>query len=153
AQAHGATLHGKGPGQWGDLACFSFYPGKNLGAYGDAGAVVTNDAALAQTLAILKDHGRTGKYESVLVGSNSRLDTLQAAVLLVKLPRLAQWNEARRRWAHYYREQLSGLPIQLPVEREASVPVYHLFVVRHGERDRLAAHLQEQGIASGIHYP
>jgi dTDP-4-amino-4,6-dideoxygalactose transaminase/acetyltransferase-like isoleucine patch superfamily enzyme len=153
AQAHGATLHGRGPGQWGDIASFSFYPGKNLGAYGDAGAVVTNNAELAQKLAMLRDHGRTGKYESAVIGCNSRLDTLQAAVLLVKLPHLAKWNESRRKWSNYYREQLAGMPIHLPVDAEASCPVFHLFVVRHPNRDRLAAYLRERGIASGIHYP
>ncbi len=153
AQAHGAELAGRPVAQWGDAVCFSFYPGKNLGAYGDAGAVVTQDADLADRIARLKDHGRKEKYTHTLVGVNSRLDTIQAAVLKTKLPHLGRWNEARRDAARRYREGLEGLPLSLPCESEGATSVYHLFVVQTDERDRLQAHLRERNIATGVHYP
>ena len=153
AQAHGARLEGMSAGQWGDVACFSFYPGKNLGAYGDAGAVVTNDEMLAKKIAMLRDHGRSGKYESAMVGGNCRLDTLQAAVLNVKLPKLNKWNEDRRKLAAYYTENLADLPLLCPSQSPGADHVYHLYVVRFSDRDKLATHLKQLGIASGIHYP
>jgi dTDP-4-amino-4,6-dideoxygalactose transaminase len=154
AQAHGAELKGRSVAQWGDAACFSFFPGKNLGAFGDAGGVVTSDPEIAQRVGMLRDHGRwKEKYTHTIVGGNYRLDTIQAAVLLVKLQYLAQWNEARRRVARLYREGLDDLPVQLPVERAQVQHVYHQFVIRTPLRAGLAAFLKEQGVATGIHYP
>jgi dTDP-4-amino-4,6-dideoxygalactose transaminase len=153
AQAHGAAINDRRVGQWGDLACFSFYPGKNLGAYGDAGAVVTDDTALAQRIAKLRDHGRSEKYVSDILGSNKRLDTLQAAVLEVKLKHLEKWNEARRKIAAHYVEGLRDLPLGLPTVEEGCQHVYHLFVVRTKQRERLQQHLTGKSIATGIHYP
>ena len=154
AQAHGARYRGKVVGGFGHMACFSFYPGKNLGAFGDAGAVVTNDEALAETVRILRDAGRISKYEHVEEGFNHRLDTLQAAALNIKLKRLPRWNQRRRDIAARYRGHF--------VEREAIQPVtepagfegvYHLFVVQVPERDRVQKRLAEAGIQTGIHYP
>jgi dTDP-4-amino-4,6-dideoxygalactose transaminase len=156
AQAHGALYRGRTVGAFGDAACFSFYPGKNLGAYGDAGAVATNRDDVAVTLRKLRDHGGVKKYEHEVVGFNSRLDGLQAAVLLVKLARLNEWNRRRAEHASRYAELLSGATgIGLPVVRDRATHVYHLYVIRVGAslRDGLRAYLQEQGIATGIHYP
>lgn len=153
AQAHGAELNEKNIAQWGEAACFSFYPGKNLGAYGDAGAVVTRDAELAEKLSLLKDHGRRSKYEHLIIGVNSRLDTLQAAILRVKLRYLPKWNEARRSLANYYREQVKDLPVICPTEVPNSKHVFHLFVIRTANRDRLQQYLKGRGIETGIHYP
>lgn len=156
AQAHGAKYRTRMAGAFGDAACFSFYPGKNLGAYGDAGAVVTNDLEIAQTVRKLRDHGGIQKYQHDLVGYNSRLDTLQAAILLVKLRYLEQWNGMRQHHAQLYTKLLSGVPgIIPPSVREGSTHVYHLYVVRvtRGSRDALRQYLQERGIATGIHYP
>jgi dTDP-4-amino-4,6-dideoxygalactose transaminase/acetyltransferase-like isoleucine patch superfamily enzyme len=153
AQAHGATIAGRDVAQWGDAACYSFYPGKNLGAYGDAGGVTTSSADLADHLAMLADHGRNEKYLHRLIGGNHRLDTLQAAVLLEKLKHLAQWNQSRRRIAKLYCELLEGLPIRLPTQAAGAVHVYHQFVIAVADRDRLQQHLKEQGISTGIHYP
>jgi dTDP-4-amino-4,6-dideoxygalactose transaminase len=156
AQAHGTEYRGKRVGNWGVAACFSFYPGKNLGAYGDAGAVLTNDDALAKRIAMLRNHGRTGKYEHEFIGYGDRLDALQAAILAAKLPYLEEWNEARRRHAAYYRQALAGIPgLTLPAELPDARHVYHLFVVRVGSslRDALIAHLKQAGIECGIHYP
>lgn len=155
AQAHGAELNGKRAGQWGDIACFSFYPGKNLGAYGDGGAVATNDAELAKRALILRDHGSESKYVHDIVGYCERLDTLQAAVLAVKLPHLDGWNAARREKAAYYNEALKDVPgVVTPVEAEGSVPVYHIYCVRvPGDRDAIRQTLNDRGIGAGIHYP
>ena len=153
AQAHGAKDDGKIVGQWGDAACFSFYPGKNLGAYGDGGAVVTNDDALAARIRMLKDHGRNKKYTHDLIGVNSRLDTLHAAVLNVKLKKLSKWNQARNDAAAYYREKLQDLAVRCPVADEGVEHVYHLFVIRTAERDALQQYLKEHGVATGVHYP
>ncbi len=153
AQAHGARWRNKRPGSFGHAACFSFYPGKNLGAYGDAGAVVSNDAELIRNVRMLADHGRLEKYTHQFPGVNSRLDGMQAAVLRVKLRRLDEWNEARRRHARRYGELLRGSPappVAVPPDAE---PVWHLYVVRVKERERLQTSLKEQGIATGIHYP
>lgn len=152
AQAHGAERDGKRAGAWGDAATFSFYPGKNLGAYGDAGAVVTRDEALARHIAKLKDHGRSEKYVSDIIGGNERMDTLQAAILAVKLKYLNTWNEARRRVAQRYVELMDGLPLRLPKKTTAD-HVYHLFVVKTEKRDELQQHLKAAGIATGVHYP
>jgi len=153
AQAHGALYKGKPAGSIGDVGCFSFYPAKNLGAYGDGGMVVTNNSQLAEQVRLLRDHGRREKYEHLLLGFNSRLDTLQAAILRVKLKRLAEWNARRRAIAARYRDLLGGLDIGLPVDDESGEPVYYMFVVRTDRRDRLAEALHAQGIATGIHYP
>ena len=156
AQAHGATYRGRPIGGFGDAACFSFYPGKNLGAYGDAGAVATNRDDLASTLRKLRDHGGVKKYEHELIGFNSRLDGLQAAVLLVKLKRLRQWNERRAAHATRYTARLSGTPgVQLPTVRDHATHVFHLYVIRvpAQHRDGLRAFLQGYGIATGLHYP
>jgi len=154
AQAHGARYKGQRVGGLGRLGCFSFYPGKNLGALGDAGAVTTQEAPLAERLRLLRDHGQPRKYTHDVVGFNSRLDGLQAAVLRVKLAHLERWNARRKNLASLYREALAGISgITVPepaVEREH---VYHLFVIRCTDRDGLQAHLQAAGIAAAIHYP
>ena len=154
AQAHGALYKGRPCGSMGVLAGFSFYPGKNLGAYGDGGAVVTGDAALAEKLRKLRNYGQRVKYEHEELGGNYRLDGLQAAVLSVKLARLRSWNEARARHAARYRELLSGvgdLEFQKPLD--ATTHVYHLFFVETARRDELQKHLAAAGVDSGIHYP
>jgi dTDP-4-amino-4,6-dideoxygalactose transaminase len=154
AQAHGARYRGRRVGTLATAATFSFYPGKNLGAYGDGGAIASMDAALAKKCAMLRDHGRLDKYLHELEGVNSRLDTIQAAVLLVKLKRLEAWNAARRRAATWYLERLAGIPdLVLPVVADGNEPVWHLFVVRHPERDRLRETMEKAGIGVGIHYP
>jgi dTDP-4-amino-4,6-dideoxygalactose transaminase len=153
AQAHGARWRGRRVGSIGDAACFSFYPGKNLGAYGDAGAVVSQDEELIERIRMLANHGRLEKYTHKMEGVNSRLDGLQAAILRVKLRHLDEWNESRRRLADYYMERLSFPDLVLPVVSESAQPVWHLFVVRSGERDRLQGQLKSEGVATGVHYP
>ena len=154
AQAHGAEYNGKRVGSWGDAATFSFYPAKNLGACGDGGAVVTNDEQLAVTVRMLRNHGRTDKYLHEYVGVNSRLDTLQAAILGVKLTRLEEWNRMRRTVAAKYDAALGEFAgLTLPAEMPGGKHVYHLYVVRTGRRDELRQYLSENGIGVGIHYP
>lgn len=153
AQAHGAAIHGNMVGSFGRLGCFSFYPGKNLGAYGDGGAIVTNDTDLIKRLRILREHGSPAKYEHSVVGWNSRLDALQAAVLSVKLQHLHAWNEARRSHAKKLITALEGLPIIPPALPEGNQHVFHLFVVRSSRRDDLRQYLTEHGIQTGVHYP
>jgi dTDP-4-amino-4,6-dideoxygalactose transaminase len=154
AQAHGARYQTRRAGGLGALGCFSFYPSKNLGALGDAGAVTTNDAALAAQVALLRDHGQRGKYEHAVVGFNSRLDGVQAALLRVKLRHLDRWNARRQALAALYRRGLSGVPgIALPVAAPDREHVYHLFVIRCRQRDALKAYLETQGIVTGVHYP
>ncbi len=154
AQAHGATFDGKPAGSFGVAAAFSFYPGKNLGAYGDAGAITTNDDALAERLRLLRNWGSRRKYHHEEPGLNSRLDTLQAAVLRVKLRHLPRWNESRRKVATLYDEVLGRRPnYQLPANRPNSTPVYHLYAVRSKQRDEILARLHQNGIHAGIHYP
>ncbi|MGE5618687.1 MAG: DegT/DnrJ/EryC1/StrS family aminotransferase [Sphingomonadaceae bacterium] len=152
-QAHGARYKGRRVGSIGHAAAFSFYPGKNLGAYGDGGMVVTGDAKVAETLRMLRNYGQQKKYHHQLKGFNRRLDTLQAAILRVKLRHLEEWNQARRLRARHYGELLAGQDLILPVEAGEVEPVYHLYVIRVADRDGLAAHLREQGIDTGIHYP
>lgn len=152
-QAHGALWQGKPAGTFGRAGCFSFYPTKNLGAIGDGGAVVTDDPALAHELRLLADHGQSRKYEHVRVGWNSRLDGVQAAVLLVKLKRLDEWNARRRYWAARYRTLLQGTSLRLPLERAGAFHVYHLFVVRTPRRAALCDFLRRRGIVTGVHYP
>jgi dTDP-4-amino-4,6-dideoxygalactose transaminase len=154
AQAHGASFNGKTVGTLGRLACFSFYPGKNLGAYGDAGAIVTNDEALANKVRMLANHGRLKKYEHEIEGYNSRLDTLQAAILSVKLRRLRAWTEKRRQNASTYSQLLArAANIVTPVVHPDSLHVFHLYVVRVQHREKVQQALKEAGIATGIHYP
>ncbi len=154
AQAHGASLQGRPVGRWGAAGIFSFYPTKNLGALGDAGALVTDDPDLAERVRRLRDHGQTRKYEHIEVGYNSRLDALQAAWLRVKLRHLTAWNERRRALAKRYRARLDRVPAIQPLEEFADcVHVYHQFVVRCRNRTRLAAHLRSHGIETAIHYP
>jgi dTDP-4-amino-4,6-dideoxygalactose transaminase len=153
AQAHGASVQGNTVGSSGRLTCFSFYPGKNLGAYGDGGAVTTSDPDLMKRLRILREHGSPVKYEHSVVGWNSRLDALQAAVLSVKLPHLHRWNAARRDHARKLVAALEGSPIIPPAIPEGNQHVFHLFVVRCSQRDELKRFLEEKGIQTGIHYP
>ena len=152
AQAHGATCRGRRVGAWGDIAAFSFYPTKNLGAIGDGGCVATNDAALAERVRLLREYGWTERYVSSIAGWNSRLDELQAAILRVKLRHLDADNERRRALAAVYDERLPA-STQKPSVPANCTHVYHLYVIRHPERDRLASYLRDQGIGSGIHYP
>lgn len=154
AQSQGATRAGVPAGTLGDIAATSFYPGKNLGAYGDAGAVMTNDDALAEQVRLLRDHGSPRKYEHTVLGFNSRLDTLQAVVLSAKLARLDGWNAARRRAADLYSTLLKGVDgVVLPTVAEGNEPVWHLYVVRVQDRDGVLAKLHEAKIGAGIHYP
>lgn len=153
AQGHGAEIDGRRCGSFGDIGCFSFYPGKNLGAFGDGGAVVTNSAELADRVRLLRNYGQRQKNRHDLLGFNSRLDTLQACVLLSKLQHIENWTEQRRGVAAWYREDLSNADLVLPQERDDVRHVYHLFVVRSRRRDELIASLAEQNIACGIHYP
>lgn len=154
AQAHGARYKGTIVGNFGKLACFSFYPGKNLGAYGDAGAIATNDEMLANKVRMLANHGRLKKYEHEIEGYNSRLDTLQAAILLAKLRHLDAWTQKRRLHAARYTELLSSTPeIVTPIVHPDATHVYHLYVVRVQQRERVQQTLREAGIATGIHYP
>lgn len=154
AQAHGARYRGVRVGALGDVAAFSFYPSKNLGAYGDAGAVVTKDAGLAEKVRMLRHGGQRRTYEHELLGVNSRLDEIQAAILRVKLRHLDEWNGKRREIASRYNARLGTCePCTLPVEPEHSERVYHLYVLRTPLRDRLKAYLAGTGIATGIHYP
>ncbi len=153
AQAHGARWRGRRAGSIGDAGCFSFYPGKNLGAFGDAGAVVSQDEDLIERIRMLANHGRLEKYTHKMEGVNSRLDGLQAAILRVKLRHLDEWNESRRRLADYYIERLTFPDLVLPVVHKSAHPVWHLFVVRTAERERLQAQLKREGVATGVHYP
>jgi len=153
AQAHGAIYKGKKVGSLGDLGCFSFYPTKNLGAYGDGGMVVTNNKKLAEKVRMLRMYGEKQRYQSLMLGINSRLDELQAAILLVKLRHLDEWNKKRCKIADYYRKILVGTGVVLPQEQPFVSHIYHLFVVRVKERDKLKEFLEREGIITGIHYP
>lgn len=155
AQAHGAEYKGKRAGNWGDIAVFSFYPGKNLGAYGDGGAICTNDDTLADKIAKLRDHGRTSKYAHDEIGYGERLDSLQAAILGAKLPHLQDWNDARRRVADYYTQTLRGLQgVRTPSEMPDARHIYHVYCITvNGNRDAILADLKARGIEAGIHYP
>lgn len=152
-QAHGARYKDRPVGTLGDAGCFSFYPGKNLGAFGEAGAVVTNRADVAGFVRLLRNHGQRTKYDHVLDGWNARMDGLQAAVLSVKLPRLAAANERRRELASAYRRQLADLPVELPPEVPGTRSSWHLFVLRVHGRDAVLASLAERGIQAAVHYP
>lgn len=153
AQAHGASYQGKKVGTFGDIACFSFYPTKNLGAYGDAGMIVTNSEILARKAKLLRMYGEEERYHSVLVGHNSRLDELQAAILRVKLSYLDDWNKKKQGLAKFYKKALVGLPIKVVEETRDGKSVWHLFVIRTRRRDELARYLLSKGIQTGVHYP
>lgn len=153
SQAHGATYYGQRVGSLGDIGCFSFYFSKNLGAYGEAGICVTNDAKLAETTRKLRDHGSLTRYQHETLGVNARMDELQAAILRVKLPYLEQWNAARQAHASYYTEHLRGKVETVPVVRSWASHVYYVYVVQVHERDRFRQELEREGIATGIHYP
>jgi dTDP-4-amino-4,6-dideoxygalactose transaminase len=153
-QAHGAQYKGRKAGSMGDTGCFSFYPGKNLGAYGEAGAVVTNDDAIAEKMRMFRDHGQAKKYYHAMIGWNARMDGIQGAVLGVKLKYLTDWNESRRRHAREYTRLLSSVEdIIKPSEADYARHVYHIYAIRSKERDRLMASLVEKGISCNIHYP
>ncbi len=153
AQAHGARYRGTRVGSLGDAAAFSFYPGKNLGAFGDAGAMVTDDVALAERVRRLRNYGSTAKYHNEEKGFNSRLDALQAALLRPRLEVLDAWNERRRRVAERYLRALAGTSFVLPQVMSGADPVWHLFVIRSRQRDRVRDRLAEQGVGTLIHYP
>lgn len=153
AQAFGASLGGRPIGGHGRAAAFSFYPTKNLAAYGDAGLVTTTDGALATQLRLERNHGQTQKYQHAALGWTARLDELQAAILRVKLRHLPEWTRARQAVAARYAEGLAGLPVVLPVERPGATHVYHQYTIRTARRDALAAHLSAVGIGTACHYP
>ena len=153
AQAHGARYDGRHVGTFGRTGCFSFYAGKNLGAYGEGGAIVTDDAALAARLRALRDHGQRTKYHHDEIGFNYRMESLQGAVLEVKLRHLPAWTQARQRIAGRYLEALADTDLVLPAVPPDREHVWHLFVVLHPERDRIKEALQQAGIATGLHYP
>lgn len=153
AQAHGARLHGRRAGSLGHAGCFSFFPSKNLGALGDAGAVVTDDPAIAARVRSLRDHGRSSKYLHQEVGFGQRLDALHAAVLAAKLPQLDANNARRRRLAERYSQLLAGTDLVLPAAENGVESVYHLYVVRTAQRAAVLAALAEAGIEGGVHYP
>jgi dTDP-4-amino-4,6-dideoxygalactose transaminase len=153
-QSHGAMYKGKRVGTFGDIGCFSFYPGKNLGAYGDGGALVTEDESLAEKIKMLRNYGQREKYNHVFLAYNRRLDTMQAAVLRVKLPHLDTWNTKRANAASIYNELLAGTPdLTTPVQREDRTHVYHLYVLRHPKRDEMLEYLKNNGVMAGLHYP
>lgn len=154
AQAHGADHRGRRVGSIGDIGCFSFYPTKNLGGWGDGGGIVTNDADLAEHVRLLRSHGEKPRYHHRMVGTTARLDALQAALLRVKLARLDDRNADRRRLGAALRAGLEGTSVELPAPAfEGADHVYHLFIVRSRQRDALRAHLESRGVSSAIHYP
>ena len=153
AQAHGTRFMDQPCGSYGLAGCFSFYPGKNLGAYGDGGAVVTNSDEFAKKLNSLRNYGQKQKYVHVEKGTNSRLDTVQAAILNIKLRHLDDWNEARRNHAAMYSDSLAGQDLIVPAIDPRSTHIFHLYVVRTAHREELQKHLASRGIQTGIHYP
>jgi dTDP-4-amino-4,6-dideoxygalactose transaminase len=152
-QAHGAYYKGERVGSFGIASAFSFYPGKNLGCFGDGGLVASNDIEIAHSVRMLRNYGQIEKYHHELIGHNSRLDTLQAAVLRIKLHHLDLWNKSRRKIADLYREALCNIPVILPHCRPEAEHAYHLFVIRTEHRDSLMEYLHSKGIRAGIHYP
>jgi len=153
-QAHGAEYKGRRAGSLSDAGCFSFYPGKNLGAYGEAGCVVTGDKQLANRIKMLRDHGQSRKYHHEVVGVNGRMDGIQAAILSVKLKHLNTWNSLRRAHASYYQKLLLNVPaVSLPKEMPYARHIYHVYAVRSTERERLRHALTASGIECGVHYP
>jgi dTDP-4-amino-4,6-dideoxygalactose transaminase len=153
SQAQGCTYRGEHVGSLGTIGCFSLYFSKNLGAYGEAGVITTNDEKLCERVRLLRDHGSRVKYEHDLMGTNARLDEIQAAILRVKLRYLDDWNEARREHACAYGEALRGTYVRTPVERGDGRHVYYVYVIRTPDRDGLRGYLAKEGIATGIHYP
>ncbi len=152
-QAHGARYKGKRVGGLGDIAAFSFYPGKNLGAYGDGGAITTNNMKLAEKLKLLRNYGQKVKYHHLIKGHNSRLDTVQAAILNVKLKYLEEWNRKRREHALKYKRLLKEKNLVKPYELPSTEPVYHLYVIQIAKRNELLKYFAEKEISAGIHYP
>jgi dTDP-4-amino-4,6-dideoxygalactose transaminase len=152
-QAHGAKYKGKVVGTFGEISCYSFYPGKNLGAYGEGGALVTNNAAYAARARALREHGSTQRYYHDEVGFNYRMEGIQGAVLGIKLKHLDGWTRERRRVAHRYHELLSDTPLQLAIEADYAESAYHLYVVRHPRRDDLKKHLEANKVGCALHYP
>lgn len=152
-QAHGAEYKGKRVGSLGDFSAFSFYPGKNLGAWGDAGCLVTDNKRIYETVRMMRNYGQKRKYYHKFIAWNRRMDTIQAAVLLVKLKYLDKWNKKRQVIARKYIKGLSGLPIKLPITIADRTHVYHQFVIRSKKRDMLSKYLGKMGISTGIHYP
>jgi dTDP-4-amino-4,6-dideoxygalactose transaminase len=153
AQAIGAAYRGRKAGSMGSVGCFSFFPSKNLGGCGDGGFMTTNDGELADRLTILREHGAKPKYYHKVIGINSRMDALQAGIILIKLPYLESWHEGRRRNAAFYDRRLAGLPLILPRVAEGSQSVFNQYVIRTERRDALRNHLQEKGIGNEIYYP
>ena len=153
AQAHGARYGDQRIGSTGDIVAWSFYPGKNLGAFGDGGAITTNDRALAERVSKLRNYGSTIKYINTEKGGNSRLDPIQAAVLRVKLPKLLDWNARREQIAQLYSSRFAGLPIGLPTVKAGTTHAWHLYVITTAVREALQAHLTKQGVGTLIHYP
>ena len=153
AQAHNALYKNKKAGSMGDVNCFSFYPGKNLGAYGEAGAVCTNDDEAAKELILLRQHGELTRYYHDIIGDNCRMEALQGAVLGVKIKYLDEWTEKRRKNAEYYNKLLKDLDLILPYEADYAKHVYHIYAIRTKNRDRLRDFLGKNGISAGIHYP
>lgn len=152
-QAHGAKYKSKMVGTFGEISCYSFYPGKNLGAYGEGGALVTNNAAFAARARSLREHGSTQRYYHDEVGFNYRMEGIQGAVLGIKLKHLDKWTRERRRVAHRYHELLADTPLQLPIEANYAESAYHLYVVRHPRRDDLKKHLESNKVGCALHYP
>jgi len=152
AQAHGADYRGVRAGGLGDLGCFSFYPTKNLGACGEGGMVTTNDDVLAERVRLLRDWGQDRKYHHVEHAFNYRMEGLQGALLSVKLPHLEAWNDARRRWAAIYEDELAELDLVRPLRSKHGTPVYHCYTIRHGRRDAFQRDLLEEGVQTSIHY-
>ncbi len=153
AQAHGARYKGRSVGGFGEISAFSFYPGKNLGACGEGGALLTDNAGHAKRAISLREHGSTTRYYHDEVGYNYRMEGIQGAVLNVKLVHLPAWTAARRRIAHRYHKLLASTPLTLPLEAPGVESAYHLYVVRHPRRDRLREHLQAKGVGTAMHYP
>jgi dTDP-4-amino-4,6-dideoxygalactose transaminase len=153
AQAHGARYRGRRVGQFGQIACFSFYPGKNLGAYGEGGALITNDASIARRARSLRDHAQSQKYLHDEIGYNYRMDSFQGAVLSIKLKHLDEWNTARIDRARQYTELLKNSSYKLPAHMSDSECVWHCYVIETPERDRVRSALQDGGIQSAVHYP
>jgi dTDP-4-amino-4,6-dideoxygalactose transaminase len=153
AQAHAAKYKGKIIGTFGEISCFSFYPGKNLGACGEGGALIMNNPEFAKRARSLREHGSTVRYYHDEVGFNYRMEGIQGAVLGVKLPHLQKWTDERRRVAHRYHELLQDTPLQLPREAAFAESAYHLYVVRHPQRDKLKEHLEANGVGCALHYP
>jgi len=152
-QAHGATFQDRPAGSWGQAGCFSFYPGKNLGAYGEGGAIVTNNDDWARESRLMRDHGSLQKYHHDAVGYNYRMEGIQGAVLGVKLKYLPEWNRRRKAHADRYRQQMADANLVLPPPDDASQSVYHLFVVQVDDRSRFQDDLKEEGVSTLIHYP